>query len=72
MGVAMKNKWLQAGKDGFNPACDSVADDVQADLLALGTMPAEKLQAYKKRNMVTTYSLTVAQFGPVHLPSSYV
>jgi len=58
MGIAMKNKWLLAGKDGFNAACDSVADDVQADLLALSTMAADKFQTYKKRNLVTTYSLT--------------
>mmetsp|Transcript_21576 Transcript_21576/g.50316 ORF Transcript_21576/g.50316 Transcript_21576/m.50316 type:complete len:497 (-) Transcript_21576:103-1593(-) len=56
--VAMKNKWLTAGKDGFTLACDSITDTVQADLLVIDTLPPEKLQAYKKRNLVTTYSLT--------------
>lgn len=70
-GTAMKNRWIALDKatKAFTPSCDSVSDDVQADLRALSSLPKEKLDALKKRKLIAPTSTTAfkvmktAQFG---------
>ncbi|CAK0803031.1 unnamed protein product, partial [Prorocentrum cordatum] len=59
-GAAIKNKWVEMDKatKTLKPATDSIEDTIKQDLLSLGGLAKDKLDALKKRKMIAPTSLT--------------
>lgn len=60
IGIAMKNRWVTMDKatKTFTVACDSVVDEVKADLLSLQSLSKDKVETLKKRKLVAPTSTT--------------
>lgn len=60
MGVAMRNKWIASDKatKAFSPTVDAVQDEVHADLQKYDSLGKDKLDALKKRKLITPTSIT--------------
>jgi phenylalanyl-tRNA synthetase alpha chain len=59
-GTALKNKWITMDKatKSLKTACDTVVDELKTDLLQLGSLSKDKVDALKKRKMIAPTSTT--------------
>jgi phenylalanyl-tRNA synthetase alpha chain len=62
LGAAMKNKWIAVdASKTMRPAVDAVKDECQAELRALESLDAKKVEALKKRKLVQQTSTTLCK-----------